>query len=111
MISTYFRPLVASTPIDDSAFVYVVDQYNVPKDASDQFLNAFTSQFAAALALGQPVTRVRVSSNIANLMIGREFPSLGPTDDPEKFLNCAADRYNMQVWEDPSLAPDSAYVE
>jgi hypothetical protein len=100
---------VAGEAIDDGAFV-LVDHTWFHKDEADQYLNAFTAQFLAARALGQPVVRVRVSSNIASRIIGREGTPLVP-GEVVKFMTCGADREDMELWEDEALAPSTAYVE
>lgn len=109
MLNVYLRPLVATSPIDDTGFT-TLDQYNVPVDTSDNYVNALYVQFAAAKELGQPVSRVRVSSSVANAIQGREFTSLTP-GDVAQFATCGEDRQGMQLWEDAALAPNVAYVE
>ena len=107
--TVYFRPLVATDPIPDEGFT-LVDHTYYEQDESDQYLNAFTTQFLAAKALGQPVSRVRVSSNIASRIIGREGTPL-VEGEVVKFMQCAADRGDMELWEDQALSPSIAYVE
>lgn len=109
MVTVYFRPLVETTPIDDTGFT-TLNQFGVPSDTEDNYVNSLYDQFAAAKSLGQPVTRVRVSSAIANAIQGREFTTLTP-GDVAQFGTCGQDRQNMQLWEDAGLDPDVAYVE